>query len=210
MNLNSTPALAVQSHITDANLVAAWHISANAWLKQDGISTTDDVEEAGRFTTSEFADLKKQHNGDRFSLVAQKYWNEIAMEKSSGDDATKLEIAHGEFVLWGYGELGAGNYLHIDQARTHISEDMSIDFALPNTGNEMGAPKVYQRRTTWAWRFNSGVGAGWNLANSEEQARQDAKEFALNTMRSTWYHSCHLWFAFKHNTCVENSELELA
>lgn len=210
MNLNSTPSIANQSNIADAKLVAAWHISANAWLKQDGITTTDDVEEAGRFTTSEFATLKKQYNGDRFSMVAQKYWNEIAMEKSCGDDATKLEMVHGEFILWGYGELGAGNYLHIDKARTEITDDVSIDFTLPVNANEMGAPKIYQRRTTWAWRFNSGVGAAWNLANTEEQAREDAKEFALNTMRSTWYHSCHLWFAFKHNTVVENHELEMA
>lgn len=192
------------------NLAVVWHINAQSWLKQDGVTTTIDVEEAGRFNHAQIAELKKQNNGERFPLVAPKFWNEVEDDMPRGADAMKLEIVNDDFVLWGYGDFVCGDYLHVDRARTQLTDDISLDFELPEAVEPSRQPRVYQQRTSWAWRYNCGSGNAWNLATSKEDAMEQAKEFALKNMRSTWYHSCQQWFAFKHNVQVKDCTLATA
>lgn len=183
----------------DLNTCVIWHVASESWLKQDGVSFTEDVEEAGKFSQDELATLRKQHNGPRYPSLVPKFWKEVLAEKASTENDFKLELVEDEFVLWGYGDLVYGDYLHVDRARTHITDDFSIDFELPKEGNHMGEPREFQRRMSWAWRFTNGSGGNnWKLANSKEAALDDAKEVALKNMRSTGYRNCLQWLAYKN------------
>jgi hypothetical protein len=182
----------------------AWYIPARAWLLADGESTTEDVEQAARFSNEEILALQERYPGERYSMVMPKPVREVFDENGkSVYSGPAFELCFDDWVLWNYGNRAPG-YDRVAPAQSRMviaGRVFSRSFKLPAPlgGN---APQEYERKRAWAWRLFRDD--SWKLAASPEAAEAAARTQALNYMRSSGEHNCSQWLAIRHNRKVHN------
>ena len=174
----------------------AWYIPERAWLKADGVTTTVDPEEAGRFSNRQMLELQAKYPGERYPMVMG---NRVEDLYRSRGDGYKLEIRRDEFVFWGYGEEGrqsprlaiANKYISLGDVR------IPVPFSLPDSVIAGGRAMEYERRIVWAWRFDI-HGYDWKVEATPEDAVNAARERAIDYMRQNGSHDIGLYLATKH------------
>lgn len=113
-----------------------------------------------------------------------------ALEEEIGTEPRfHLQLIHRTWVIWGYG-TDRHFVEHIAPAvvTVHPHPDLSIDisFELPKPYPGGEQPTEYERRTCWGWTFRSNDlihDCGWNLAETREQAIEDATVWAKTQER---------------------------
>lgn len=183
-------------------LALAWHCKKQEWLLPDKVNTTIDPDEAGRFLPQDIDELNLTHAvpDSKRPVFMSNLVSDIFGESNQVHSLTTLEIIYDEFVLWGYGPKES-SVVHIERPHFKIFGHV-IPFRLPETSPHERPAQEYERITSWAWRFNYGHGANWELAESQAAAEATAKAQAIKSMRETGAHNCHEFFACKYNTKV--------
>lgn len=186
-----------------SNLSFAWYIPAEAWLKADGASTTEDIEDAGRFSPEELIELQQRYPGERYSMVMANLVSAYFDKDGTPLHMPDFHLRYDDFVLWGYGPdaTTARAALAVSRINLVSTGRFEYPFELPESNNSPEhAPQEYSRCRSWGWRF--GQDGSWKLAASREEALIAAKKEALCNMRETGYHNCGEWLALKYN-CKE-------
>jgi hypothetical protein len=72
----------------------------------------------------------------------------------------------------------------MDPASIDLGYDMTLPFELPAKTTNLPAPKEYERRSGYGWRWDNGAGSGhdWRAASSVEDAVRQARA-SLEHMR---------------------------
>ena len=96
-----------------------------------------------------------------------------------------VQISKRDWILWSYG--GDRDVIHIAPANSLVDLGPELPeggkfwfpFELPARSGTLRPPRVLERIHTWGWRLLSSTGhdAGWNLAESKEQALEDAEKY---------------------------------
>ncbi|KWT98103.1 MULTISPECIES: hypothetical protein [unclassified Variovorax] len=189
----------------DAHMAVVWHIPQSAWLKADGETATVDVDEAGRFSSAQILELQAKYPGERYSMVMPKLLAEVyrGPAPKDGCGGWELQVRFDELVVWGCGPRrpdGRGAFETVTLAKTGGGL-LSMEFKLPEATEYRPDPQVYERKSSWAWRFiHGGVGFGepWNLAEGPEEAVTAAREIGVKEMRRDGHHYCWMFLASKH------------
>lgn len=184
-----------------ANASVAWHIPSASWLKDDGVTPTIDVDEAGRFSQAQIIELQKSNPGERYSMVQPKLLSEVYGPNGERKNRLKLQIVHADFVIWGYGPRSSARE-RMELATTHCA-GLDFEFELPKASAGQLPAQEYERRRSWAWRFgNFGDNCCWALVDSKETAIAAAQKSAVCEMRSSGHRYCEAWLATKHNVVI--------
>ncbi len=106
---------------------------------------------------------------------------EKSLTKSSGP-RWYLQILHTTWVFWGYG--ANRSVVHVDPAVVDLGPGLAFPFELPAPTSNLPAPREYERRDGFGWRWNhkNGAGHSWHFATSVEDAVQQAHR-SLASMR---------------------------
>jgi hypothetical protein len=113
-----------------------------------------------------------------------------------------VQLWEGDWVIWGYGPLKqvGGNVRHTAPAVVTLGGKgkvplMDFPFELPKPYEGGGEPQEYERKHAWGWQFRSNdlrVDTGWHLAETREQAIEDARVWAEEQdSRDGWVYHGH-------------------
>jgi hypothetical protein len=149
-----------------------WSKDEKAYLNQDRITYTKNIEQAGRFDEEEVSIARTLVN-DRGSNVYHPYDVSRFFEADGVlKEQWRADIVQDEFVNWRYKD---SDRIFSEPASVEIG-GVTLDFELP----DFDESEIVSTTTSWAWRVahaSPGQKTHWRLSESHEAAQSKALEY---------------------------------